>query len=40
MKQKAIDVYDSFINTRLLQRHDGKSPRELFEAEIESMNTQ
>lgn len=38
--QKTIDVYDSFINTRLLKRHNLKSPKELFEEEIGKMNRQ
>lgn len=38
--QKTIDLYDSFINSRLLARHEFKSPKELFDEEVEKMNRQ
>lgn len=40
VKQKTIDMYDAFINNRLLTRHALQSPKELFDKEVEKMNQQ
>lgn len=38
--QKTINLYDSFINSRLLKRHNLKSPKELFEEALQNMRRQ
>lgn len=40
VKQRTIDMYDSFINNRLLTRHALQSPKELFDEEVKKMNRQ
>lgn len=40
VKQRTIDMYDSFINNRLLKRHALQSPKELFDEEVKKMNRQ
>lgn len=38
--QQTIDMYDTFINTRLLQRYDCQSPKELFDLEVAKISSE